>query len=98
MLLASVALGQDGPCHLVSNVVQLLVGQLAVFGLDSQPVTMQANLLLEPIRNGLLDFLLLEFDESACGWRQRSRILCWSAGIASNVFIELLRVYVNGVN
>ena len=56
-------LGKDGPGHPISGPVQFIVCELIVSTLDGKAYRILPNLLFEPLRDGLLNLFLPEFDE-----------------------------------
>lgn len=62
---------QDCVGCFVGVAIQLAVCDFSHRGLDGEIVWVEMNLLLEPVRYGLFDFILLEFDEGAA-WMEAS--------------------------
>ena len=57
---------QDGMGYLIGSLVKFFVGGLMPIGVDRYPVPIPFYLLLEPIRDGLLNILLFELEKGAC--------------------------------
>ncbi len=49
--------------HTIGSLIQLIISQGMISGLDRKPIMIQVHHLLETVRDRLLDLFLLELDE-----------------------------------
>jgi hypothetical protein len=70
---------QDGMCYSVCGFVELGVCEFDVPAFDCQPLRMLTDLILEPVRNRVLYFLLLKFDKTPSVMKTfgTESLLCW---------------------
>jgi hypothetical protein len=63
---------QDGSCHTIGGIIQLIVGELMVSSLDGDPVRIRGHDLFEPLGDRLLDIFRLKLGEVARGMKTLS--------------------------